>query len=324
VLVELIHTLAVTKDGSLVHGLELEQLNGENILWYWVDFSCPSDEEASFLDSHFNFHHLAIEDCLHLLQRPKLDYYDKYNFFVLHVLNQDTLAAEEIDLFIGENYIVSFHLAEIQEIHNAREQVASSKDALWSEGHIHAAYFIIDEIVDRYFPVVYMIEDRLDELDNDAAGNWTRNFVEQLFDIREELLKLRRTVNSMRDLLYRILNSTHLKSFKNNQIYFTDIYDHLLKLSEMIEANREITADIRDSYISINSDRMNTIMTVLTIMTAIFAPLTFIVGIYGMNFDNMPELSWRYGYFIVLGVMLLIGVVMFRWFKKKGWLDLYK
>ncbi len=320
----MIDILAVTIEGNILNDLKLEQLNEDDILWYWVDFSSPSDEEVSLLDSHFNFHHLAIEDCQHLLQRPKLDYYDNCNFFVLHVLNKKTLSPEEIDLFIGKNFIVSFHLQETREIPEARQQLVSNMDKVWDEGHIYAAYLIMDKIVDRYFPVVYKLEDKLNELDNMAAGRWSRNLIEQLFDIREELIKLRRTVNAMRDLLYRILNSTHLKAFKTNQVYFTDIYDHLLKLSDMIEANRDITADIRDSYISINSDRMNTIMTVLTIMTAIFAPLTFIVGIYGMNFENMPELTWQYGYFLILGLMLLIGFGMFLWFKKKGWFDLYK
>lgn len=320
----MIHILAVTKDGHILNDLNLEQLNEEHILWYWVDFSHPTEEEVSLLDTYFNFHHLAIEDCLHLLQRPKLDYYDNSNFFVLHALNHDILSPKEIDLFVGGNFIVSFCLDETKEISEAREQLISNMDQVWDEGQIFAAYLIMDKIVDRYFPVVYTIEDKLNELDNNAAGHWSRNLIEQLFDIREELLKLRRTVNAMRDLLYRILNSTHLESFKNNQIYFTDIYDHLLKLSDMIEANREITADIRDSYISINSDRMNTIMTVLTIMTAIFAPLTFIAGVYGMNFDYMPELNWRYAYFAVLGIMLAIGTLLFLWFKKKGWFDLYK
>jgi magnesium transporter len=123
----------------------------------------------------------------------------------------------------------------------------------------------------------------------------------------------------MRDLLYRIINSERLAGQKDSLVYFTDIYDHLLKLSDMIESNREITADMRDSYMSINSNRMNKIMKTLTVSTSIFLPLTFLVGVYGMNFHNMPELSLPYGYYTLLIIMAIIGGGMILWFRKKGW-----
>jgi magnesium transporter len=130
---------------------------------------------------------------------------------------------------------------------------------------------------------------------------------------------LRHTIIPMRDLLYRMLNSHRLETIQGKKEYFADIYDHLLKLSEMIDANREMTADIRDSYISYNSHQTNRVMKVLTVITTIFMPLTFIAGIYGMNFEHMPELNWDYGYFFILSIMLLIGVGMYVWFKRKGW-----
>jgi magnesium transporter len=125
----------------------------------------------------------------------------------------------------------------------------------------------------------------------------------------------------MRDLLYRMLNSNRLKGIKQKQEYFSDIHDHLLKLTEMIDANREITNDIRDSYLSLNSHQTNRIMKVLTVITTIFMPLTFIAGVYGMNFENMPELTWNLGYFLILSIMFSIGVAMYLWFKKKGWFN---
>jgi magnesium transporter len=125
----------------------------------------------------------------------------------------------------------------------------------------------------------------------------------------------------MYELLYQAINSERIEGIKDHLVYFTDAYDHLLKLSEMIESNREITADICDSYISINSNRMNTIMKTLAVITTIFMPLTFIVGIYGMKFDHMPELHWQWGYFIVLGILFSIGIGMYLGFRRKGWLD---
>jgi magnesium transporter len=144
---------------------------------------------------------------------------------------------------------------------------------------------------------------------------------EQIYDIRADLLRLRRSVLPMRDLLYRIMSSDKIPGVKEQHAYFTDIHDHLLKLTEMIESNREMTADLRDSYDSLRSNRMNAIMKTLTVITTIFMPLTFIAGVYGMNFANMPELNWSWGYFIVIGVMLSLGFGMYLWFKRKGWFD---
>ncbi|MNY35478.1 Magnesium transport protein CorA [compost metagenome] len=141
----------------------------------------------------------------------------------------------------------------------------------------------------------------------------------QVFNVRGRLLKLRRTIVPMRDLMYRILNSQHVQSNGEERIYFGDIYDHLLKLTDMIEVDREMTADLRDSYISLNSNRMNSIMKTLTVITTIFMPLTLIAGIYGMNFRVMPELDWKYGYFGVLLLMLVLGAGMVRWFRRSGW-----
>ena len=133
------------------------------------------------------------------------------------------------------------------------------------------------------------------------------------------LLGLLQTVNPMRDLLYRMLNSQHLEGVRKRRSYFSDIHDDLLKVSEMITSTREVTTDMRDSYLSLNSHQTNNVMKVLTIITSIFSPLTLIAGIYGMNFEHMPELTWKYGYFLAIGLMFGIGLAMYRWFKKNGW-----
>jgi magnesium transporter len=272
------------------------------------------------LDHHFHFHPLAIEDCLHFLQRPKLDYYEGYHFFVLHSLNQKTLTPEEVDIFVGTNYVITFHLSESWEIEDVWQRTLADQDS-WSKGPVYITYLVMDKIVDQYFPAAYQIEDHLNELDDNTKGQSIRTLMDQVFEIRGDLLKLRRTIGSMRDLFYRILNSERSESFKSYRVYFSDIYDHLLRLSEMIESSRDITSDMRDSYLSLNSNRMNSIMTTLTIITSIFIPLTFVAGVYGMNFEHMPELKWDFGYFIVLGIMLLMGIGMLIWFRRKGWFN---
>ena len=314
----MIQVIAITHNNEIHSNISVDDPTLSTYKWYWVDFNQPTDDELKHLDQTFRFHPLAIEDCVHRLQRPKLDYYDDYTFFVTHVINQEEdFSKEEINFFIGENYILSFHFYYSNEVNQVWNRlILREKTEDWDEYYVF--YQILDKIVDNYFPIIYDIEDALDKIENNTNGTMDL-MLEDLFEIRHHLLNLRHSINPMRDLLYRMLNSHHLEGILKRREYFGDIYDHLLKLSEMIMSNREITADIRDSYISINGHQTNKVMQILTIITSIFAPLTFIAGIYGMNFVHMPELDWRYGYFLTLVVMLVISILMFSWFKRKGW-----
>ncbi|WP_256758944.1 magnesium/cobalt transporter CorA [Cohnella sp. WQ 127256] len=317
----MLRIMAVTENLELLEDVPLNNLMNDNIKWFWVDFDCPSDEEIHLLDSYFNFHPLAIEDCMHFLQRPKVDHYEDTNFFVLHSLHPESLKAEEVDFFLGPRGIVTFHLSPSQEVEEAWRKIIVP-DVYKKKDHNYVAYLLMDKLVDNYFPTVYKIEDQLNELEAQGENKADiQELTEQVYDIRSDLLRIRRTVIPMRDLLYRIINSDKIAALKEQVAYFMDIYDHLLKLTEMIESNREMTADLRDSYDSLRSNRMNAIMKTLTVITTIFMPLTFIAGVYGMNFINMPELEWNAGYFVVIGVMLVLGGGMYIWFKRKGWFD---
>lgn len=317
----MIRTLAITPEGEVRTGLPLEQIVLADYAWIWADFSQPTAQENLLLDTYFHFHPLAIEDCMHTLQRPKLDYYEDVQFFVLHALNETTLDAEEIDLFMSKRYLVTYHHQQKKEMEEAWELVQMEIDGRenWSGGPVAAAYTVMDKLVDNYFPSLYALEDELAELESRGGSESVEELMGQVFGLRGRLLKLRRTIVPMRDLMYRIVNSQHVQSNNEERVYFGDIYDHLLKLTDMIEVDREMTADLRDSYISLNSNRMNSIMKTLTVITTVFMPLTLIAGIYGMNFRVMPELDWRYGYFGVLVLMLVLGLGMFRWFRRSGW-----
>lgn len=317
----MIRTFGIKKDSETSFNFDLNSLTVNDFQWYWVDFSNPTEPEIELLRQYFNFHHLSLEDCIFSLNKPKLDYYEGYSFFILNALRSDTLGPREICLFVEQNYIISFHMESSCEIEEAWERVTKDRSK-WEKGPIFVAYQILDKIVDQFFPAVYEIEDKLDGIDSNQENKSIHKLIDEVFQIRGDLLKLRRIVSSMRDLLYRILNSERLPDFKEHKIYFSDIHDHLLKLSDLIESSREITSDLRDSYLSMNSNRMNTHMMVLTVITTIFIPLTFVAGVYGMNFDYMPELNWKYGYFIILGIMTFIGLSMFLWFKRKGWFDM--
>ena len=316
----MVNTLARTKDLQLLVNVPIERLFMDDVTWYWVDFESPNEEEITYLTKYFEFNHLAIEDCLEHSERPKVDYYDDYNFFVFHALDQDTLNPLELDLFVGKNYVVSFHKSSLKEIDSVRQTILDNQKIKFEEP-VYVVYLILDKVVDEYFPLVYKIEDTLNDIDIRSGDGKINNIIDQVFEIRTQLLRFRRTTNSMKELLYRILNSEHLEGFINNKRYFNDTYNHLLKLWDIIETNREITSDARDNFLSINSHKTNKIMTILTIISSIFIPLTFIVGVYGMNFDNMPELRWHYGYFISLGCMVVIGVAMLIWFIRKGWFN---
>ncbi|WP_264738074.1 magnesium/cobalt transporter CorA [Cytobacillus firmus] len=316
----MIRIQAVNKKNELQKDITFERLKAEweSYKWFWVDFDQPTEEETAELDRTFHFHPLAIEDCVVKLQRPKMDYYEDYSFFVTHSLNHISEDKQEINFFIGSNYIVSYHHELSKEMNDVWERLSLSKKINKWDPYL-VMYHIIDKIVDNYFPIVYQLEDRLSLIEDNPNDETMEELLEKLFDIRHHLLQIRYTVIPMRDLIYRVINSHRLKGVKERYEYFADIHDHLLKLTEMIDGNRELTTDIRDSYLSINSHQTNRVMRVLTVITTIFMPLTFIAGVYGMNFENMPELTWKYGYFETLFLMFIIALGMFWWFKKKGW-----
>jgi magnesium transporter len=237
---------------------------------------------------------------------------------VVQAINPNNFVKEEVDVFLGENFIVTFHLEVSEEINKVMQRLTATwpKDK-WNPSKVF--HQVMDKIVDNFFPLVNSIEDNLIKIDENSEKKSMEILLNDLFATRRNLLSLRQVISPMRDLVYRMLNSQKLPQIESKKEYFADIHDHLLKLTEMVEASREFTTDIRDSYISLNSHQSNHVMKVLTVITTIFMPLTFIAGIYGMNFEYMPEFTWQYGYFYALTLMCLIGTGMFLWFKRKGW-----
>lgn len=318
----MINFIGITSNNMLEQNIIIDDADLAKYKWIWVDFNEPNEEEVKHLALTFNFHPLAIEDCIHRLQRPKLDYYEDHSFYVTHTVREKDkkLYKDELNFFVGENFIVTFHQMSANEVTQVWDRLIAQKNIdKWDPYYVF--YQILDKIVDNYFPVIHNIEDSLDQIEENTQKKSMTLLMSELFETRHILLNLRHTVNPMRDLLYRMLNSHHLLGVIDRKEYFSDIYDHLLKLSEMVVSNREVTADIRDNYLSLNSHQTNNVMKVLTLITSIFAPLTFIAGIYGMNFENMPELTWDYGYFLALGIMGVVGISMYLLFKRRGWFN---
>ncbi|MFF2482539.1 magnesium/cobalt transporter CorA [Paenibacillus sp. NPDC058071] len=316
----MIRIAGMTKTKEWKTDLRLDQLEEEDLEWYWVDFSEPDERESSLLTTHFKFHPLAVEDCLHLLQRPKLDHYEQFHFLVLHAVNPQSLEVSEVNLFLGKQFLVTFHYEPSKEIEDARAKLAAGTRA-GGDGPVFAAYMVIDKLVDQYFPAVQELEEQVLDLEIGGGVGASQSVMDDIFSIRARLLRMRKSILPMRELLYRLINTERITGMDKHLAFYHDIYDHLLKLAEMTDACREMTADLRDSYMSYNANRMNSIMKTLTVITTIFMPLTFIAGLYGMNFHFMPELGWHWGYFGVLGVMLGLGILMYAWFRRKGWFD---
>ncbi|MEB5568571.1 magnesium/cobalt transporter CorA [Mammaliicoccus sciuri] len=286
--------------------------------WIWVDLNEPTKEESEILVDYFDFHPLSVEDATQVQQRPKFKQYDDYQFIVFHALDLKTLESEELDIFIGDDFIVTFHRERYEEIDTIKRklfnetiEINEPKDILLN---------ILDDIVDNYFPFIYDIEDKVFNFeDRHNLDITTKTLIDDTFDLRQELLIIKRTVQPMKDLVYRMREGKVLHLNEQQFLYITHINDHLMKQMEMVDSSREMTSDIRDNYISLNSFKMNNIMKILTIYSVVFMPLTLIAGIYGMNFTNMPELEWHSGYYIVLIIMAVIAIIMLIVFKKKRW-----
>lgn len=313
----MIKTYYVNLNGELKETNSPKDISEEK-KWIWVDLNEPTKEESEILVDYFNFHPLSVEDATQVQQRPKFKQYDDYQFIVFHALDLKTLESEEVDIFIGDDFIVTFHRERYEEIDTIKRklfnetiEINEPKDILLN---------ILDDIVDNYFPFIYDVEDKVFNFeDRHNLDITTKTLIDDTFDLRQELLIIKRTVQPMKDLVYRMREGKVLHLNEQQFLYITHINDHLMKQMEMVDSSREMTSDIRDNYISLNSFKMNNIMKILTIYSVVFMPLTLIAGIYGMNFTNMPELEWHDGYYIVLVIMAVIAIIMLIVFKKKRW-----
>ncbi|MFC6401255.1 magnesium/cobalt transporter CorA [Mammaliicoccus sciuri] len=313
----MIKTYYVNFNGELKETNSPKDISEEK-KWIWVDLNEPTKEESEILVDYFNFHPLSVEDATQVQQRPKFKQYDDYQFIVFHALDLKTLESEEVDIFIGDDFIVTFHRERYEEIDTIKRKLFNETIEINEPKDI--LLHILDDIVDNYFPFIYDIEDKVFNFeDRHNLDITTKTLIDDTFDLRQELLIIKRTVQPMKDLVYRMREGKVLHLNEQQFLYITHINDHLMKQMEMVDSSREMTSDIRDNYISLNSFKMNNIMKILTIYSVVFMPLTLIAGIYGMNFTNMPELEWHDGYYIVLVIMAVIAIIMLIVFKKKRW-----
>ncbi|MEK4299552.1 magnesium/cobalt transporter CorA [Oceanobacillus sp. FSL W8-0428] len=291
----------------------------DDALFIWYDFINATSEESELLASKFHFNTLAIEDTIKTVSRPKFKEYQEYQFLVLHLINPKDYRAQAINLFMKDNILVTYHQDRLKKLGNIEKAIQRrSPSQLVTPADI--AFIILDLIVDSYFEYVYHIEDEVfsfeDRHVNDATDN---KLMEDVFQIRSLIIKLKRVTVPMQELIQHVKDETSFIKTKKQKMYIHHIEDHIIKQMHIIKSAQEMTGDIRDNYDSLNSYRLNNVMKILTLVSVIFLPLTLITGIYGMNFRNMPELQWDFGYFAVLAVMLFISVILIIYFKFKKW-----
>lgn len=284
--------------------------------FYWIDASL---DELHELQPLFQLHELAVEDCLsEEEQRPKLEVYDGHYFIVINSIRFDNeeFFLRALNIFLGKHFIITVTRQKLHEIRKVKPVLL--------EHNVHSPdwflYFLIELVVNNYFNVIDRIEDRIEQLDELVMVDAKKSHMNEIVNLRGEIMWLRKTLGPQKDLI-GMLNKRELRLIDDKlQKYFSDIYEDALKVYESFETFRELIGHLRDSLQLILANRANEIMRVFTAMTVIFMPLTVITGIYGMNFDYMPETQSRYGYFIVLGVMLVIASLMAFLFRKKDWL----
>ena len=283
----------------------------------WYDFAQPTASENHILESHFNFNKLEIDDTVNGTPRAKFKAYDTYQYMVLHSIDVETYAPRALNVFTKGRALVTYHHHEIESVTQVLKDLQSSERDLDNQ---QVALHLLDDMVDRYFEPVYQIEDRVyhfEETHVDDTSN--QKLMDRVFQLRSTMIKLKRIVYSMRELVDTVMRDADFGDTERKQLYIQHVNDHLIKQRNILQLAQEMTDEIRANYESYTSFKMNSVMQVLTLVSVIFLPLTLITGIYGMNFAYMPELKWHYSYFVVLSVMLLIAVGFVIYFKKKKW-----
>jgi magnesium transporter len=289
----------------------------------WVDFDHPTDDEVSLLRTLFRFHELAIEDCVAESQHPKVDDYGDYLYLVVHGVVGDAgcvFRTEELDAFVGANFVVTFHYEKRRSVEAVMGRVREVAQPM-AHGADGLLCAILEQLVDNYEPAMEVLDQRIAAVEEAVFGRPDKQTLGEIFALRKEVLHLRRIIYPQRETVHRLARGEFAQIGGTATPFFRDVYDHLYRITDLCEGYRDLLGGVLDAYLSVVSNRLNEVMKVLTIISTIMLPLTVIAGIYGMNFDVMPELHWRYGYFMVLALMAAIAGGMIVFFKRRGWFD---
>jgi magnesium transporter len=274
--------------------------------------------------ARFGVHPLVMEDIVNTGQRPKMEDFGDYMFVVLKMLLHDAASdrvrTEQVSLILGTNFVISFQEVQGDVFDSIRERIRSAKGRIRKMGSDYLCYTLIDAVVDNYFLILEKFGERIEGMEDQLISNPTPETLQTIHTLKREMILLRKSVWPVRELIAGLQRAESQLICDGVQVYLRDVYDHTIQVMDTVESFRDMVAGMRDTYLSSVSNRMNEVMKVLTIIATIFIPITFIAGIYGMNFEFMPELGVHYGYFVALGVMGGVAIVMIQYFRRRGWL----
>jgi len=301
-------------------------LQAPSITWIHLQGD-PEADSLRELGELFGMHALLLEDVLNTGQRPKIDIMDEQLFVIMNlpVMDDTRLSIEQLSLFVGKNYLISFHRGQADPFTLIRKRLLSHSGKIRSRQADYLMYSLIDAIIDAGFPVLEEFGNYIELLEEELLDAPDKRTLRKLHELKRELLLLRRMLWPQREVLNLMIRDEPGIIEEGTYLYLRDCYDHTIQIMDLIESYRDMSANMLDVYLSSVSNRMNEVMKVLTVIATIFIPLTFVVGVYGMNFQNpdspwaMPELHWYFGYPIVWLIMVFITIGMIAYFKRKGW-----
>jgi len=304
---------------------DLPELLKDTSAVIWVDMEAPTEADERVLLDVFKFHPLTVEDCRENRHYPKVEEFEGYLYFIVHGVTADISPERfntiELDGFLGRNYVITYHHEMFRSINNVKQLLRTTPVAC-QRGTAFLLHQILDQVVDYYSPVLDDFDDRIDKLEDDIFTLKRPNnmILSEIMDLKRSVLRLRRISVKQMDILHRMSRGEFALITEEMRPFYRDVYDHLVRVVDLAENYRDLISGSLEAYLSVVSNRLNEIMKVLTIFSAIMLPLTFIAGVYGMNFDNMPELHSRYGYYGVWIIMVAVAVAMLLFFKRRGWI----
>ena len=294
-----------------------------SVTWINID-GVHQLEVIEKIGKNFNLHPLTLEDIVNTEQRPKYEDFESYIFITLKMIYnnsvQQEITAEQISLILGKNFVISFQERVGDVFDPIRNRLRQGKGRIRKMGADYLAYTLVDAVVDNYFSVLENIGEKIEGVENKLVADPRPKTLQGIHRLKGEMIFLRKAVWPLREVISALQRMETTLILKETAAYLRDLYDHVIQVSDSVETYRETLSGLLDIYLSSVSNRMNEVMKVLTIIATIFIPLTFIAGIYGMNFKYMPELTWRFGYFGILGVMGFISILMLFYFRRKKWL----
>jgi len=297
--------------------------SGESVVWIHVT-GIHDPERIAGIGARFGLHPLTIEDIVNTGQRPKAELFSDYIYVVLKMMTHDEAADavefEHVSLVLGNRFVLSFQEDEGDIFDAVRERIRAAKGKIRGMKADYLAYSLLDAIVDRYFLVVERVGDRIEEIDDRLLSEPSPHDLQDIHRLKRDLLAVRKAVWPLREEIAALEKGEPPLVHPETRVFLRDLYDHVIQSIEMVETFRDLLAGVHDTYLSTVSNRMNEVMKVLTIISTLFIPLTFIAGVYGMNFEHMPELKWRWGYFAVWGVMGIVTMGMLLFFRRRKWI----